>query len=108
MSYQEETARRLSREMHDQLGQTLSAIEANLVAMKHARAFNEGRIEDCLALIKDAVANVREVSQLLRPSILDDFGWNASLRWLAETFSERTGIKVDFQSAFSGRLQDSQ
>jgi signal transduction histidine kinase len=104
MSDQEETARRLSREMHDHFGQTLSAIEANLVAMRHAKAFHTGRLEDCLGLVKDAVDNVREVSQLLRPTILDDFGLDASLRWLAEGFAERTGVQVDYRSSFDARL----
>ena len=48
MSDHEEMAHRLSREMHDQFGQTLSAIEANLVAMQRAHSFHPGRIEDCL------------------------------------------------------------
>jgi signal transduction histidine kinase len=104
MSDQEETARRLSREMHDHFGQTLSAIEANLVAMQNSRQYHSGRIEDCLGLVKDAVGNVREVSQLLRPAILDDFGLSASLRWLAEGFSERTGVQVAYTSQFDGRL----
>ena len=106
MSDQEETARRLANEMHDHLGQMLSAIEANLVAMQHARSYHPGRLEDCLGLLKDAVQNVREVSQLLRPSILDDFGLNASLRWLADWFAERTGIPVELDAPFSGRLSD--
>jgi signal transduction histidine kinase len=104
MRDQEETARRLSREMHDHFGQTLSAIEANLVSMQRARTFHQGRLEDCMGLVKDAVGNVREVSQLLRPTILDDFGLNASVRWLAEGFSERTGIPVRYTTSFSGRL----
>jgi signal transduction histidine kinase len=90
--------------MHDHFGQTLSAIEANLVAMQRARGFHQGRLEDCMGLVKDAVGNVREVTQLLRPTILDDFGLNASVRWLAEGFSERTGIPVRYTSSFSGRL----
>jgi signal transduction histidine kinase len=106
MSDQEETARRLANEMHDHLGQTLSAVEANLVAMQHSGSYQPGRLEDCLGLLKDAVGNVREVSQLLRPSILDDFGLSASLRWLADRFSERTNIRVDFESSFNGRLSD--
>lgn len=104
ISDQEETASRLSREMHDHFGQTLSAIEANLVSMQHARTFHPGRLEDCLGLVKDAVENVREVSQLLRPPILDDFGLNDSLRSLAENWAERTGKSAHFKSEFSGRL----
>lgn len=105
MSDQEEAAGRLSREMHDHLGQTLSAIEANIVAMQNARAFHASRLDDCLGLVKDAVRNVREVSQLLRPPILDDFGLDASLRWLADRFAERTGKQVRYTSSFGGRLQ---
>jgi len=106
MSDQEETARRFSREMHDHFGQTLSAIEANLVAMKHAGTFQPERMEDCLSLLKDAVGNVREVSQLLRPSMLDDFGLDASLQWLVEGFAERTGIKANYVSSYRQRLND--
>jgi signal transduction histidine kinase len=105
MSDQEEAAGRLSREMHDHLGQTLSAIEANIVAMQNARTFNAARLDDCLGLVKDAVRNVREVSQLLRPPILDDFGLDASLRWLADRFAERTGKQVRYTSSFAGRLE---
>lgn len=105
MSMQEDTARRFSRELHDQFGQTLSAVEANLVAMRDA-GHDSPRVADCLALVKDAIANVRQISQLLRPSILDDFGLDASLRWLGTTFAQRTGIHVDYESTFSGRLSD--
>jgi signal transduction histidine kinase len=105
MSDQEAMAQRFSHELHDHFGQSLSAIEANLVAMQNSGAYQASRIEDCLALIKEAVDNVREASQLLRPSILDDFGLDASLRWLAESFSERTGIRVEYRGSFSERLE---
>jgi len=104
MSDLDALARRFSRELHDQFGQTLTAMEANLVAMQNKGKYDVGRIEDCLGLIKDGISSVREVSQLLRPSILDDFGLDASLRWLAETFAERTGIRVKYESTFSDRM----
>jgi len=77
----------IAREIHDELGQALAALKANL---------NVNRLEwdarriDCLQLVDDAIANVRELSQLLRPVILDDFGLDASLRWLTDRFGERT------------------
>ena len=104
MSELDALSQKLSRELHDHFGQTLSAIEANLVAIQNRRTFDNGRIEDCLGLTKDAIGNVREVSQLLRPSMLDDFGLDASLQWLAEGFAERTGIAVSYQSDFKERL----
>ncbi len=57
-------------------------------------------------MVDESIANVRELSQLLRPVILDDFGLDASLKWLADKFSERTGIQVRYSSSFSGRLSD--
>jgi signal transduction histidine kinase len=42
--------------------------------------------------VDEAIGNVRQMSQLLRPTILDDFGLEAGLRWLVEGFSARTGI----------------
>lgn len=105
---QEATVRRFSRELHDQFGQTLSAIEANLVALDatdHPRHIR-GRIEDCIGLVQDVISQAREMSQLLRPSILDDFGLSASLEWLADGLTQRTGLLVRYTSTFSGRVSD--
>jgi signal transduction histidine kinase len=101
---QDTVMRRLSRELHDEFGQSLSAIEANLAAIPVTEPEQQSRIEDCLLLVKDAMSNVRELSQLLRPSILDDFGLNAALEWLADSFRQRTGIEVDARIEHDGRL----
>ena len=103
---QETTARRFSHELHDELGQCLTAVKANLMSLASAPANAEGRLTDCTQLVNDAIRNVRELSQLLRPTILDDFGLDASIRWLAEGFMERTGIHVEYSSNFSERLPD--
>jgi signal transduction histidine kinase len=103
---QETTARRFSHELHDELGQSLTAIKANLGALAPGDSAEARRIEDCRKLIDEAIRNVRELSQLLRPTILDDFGLDASLRWLVERFTERTGIEVDYRSSFTDRLAD--
>jgi signal transduction histidine kinase len=56
--------------------------------------------------VDEAIGNVREMSQLLRPTILDDFGLAAGLRWLCEGFGQRTGIDVTCDVPFAGRLPD--
>ncbi len=99
---QEAAARRFSHELHDELGQSLAAVRANLVARTctdeaHRRA-------DCLQLVDAAIANVRELSQLLRPVILDDFGLDAGLRWLTEGFAQRTRLQVSYHSDLNMRL----
>ncbi|MCW5983472.1 MAG: hypothetical protein KIT09_35600 [Bryobacteraceae bacterium] len=101
---QEQTLHRFSHELHDQLGQTLTAIEANLAAVPAAGPAQASRIEDCQLLVKDAIGNVRELSQLLRPSTLDDFGLASSLQCLIESYGQRTGIEIEQQLEFEGRL----
>jgi signal transduction histidine kinase len=101
---QEQMLHRFSRELHDEFGQTLTAIEANLAVIPRTSPAVESRIEDCVLLVKDAMASVRELSQLLRPSTLDDFGLVPSLQWLAESFSQRNGIEVELDLRFDGRL----
>jgi len=104
---QETTARRFSHELHDELGQSLSAIKANLTPLVAAAGPNtKGRVEDSLGLVDEAIRDVRELSQLLRPTILDDFGLAASLRWLCERVQQRTGVDIQFSSNFDGRMAD--
>ncbi len=103
---QETTARRFSHELHDELGQSLTAVKANLAALSLERIGDPARLDDCQQLADHCIQNVRELSQLLRPTILDDFGLDAGLRWLSERFTQRTGIEVGYKSEFNERLPD--
>ncbi len=103
---QEATARRFSHELHDELGQELTAIKTNLTALGSNGQTDHGRLEDCTKLVDEAIGNVRQMSQLLRPTILDDFGLEAGLRWLCEGFATRTGTDVKLTSNYPGRLPD--
>ncbi|HNY39366.1 MAG TPA: histidine kinase, partial [Bryobacteraceae bacterium] len=101
---QEVSAQRFSHELHDEMGQVLSAFKANLVTMNPSNL--DVRRRDCLQLTDQALASVRELSQLLRPVILDDFGLDAALLWLTDRFSMRTGIQVNYNSRGASRLPD--
>jgi signal transduction histidine kinase len=101
---QEHMLHRFSRELHDEFGQSLTAIEANLAAVPVDSPEVSSRIEDCSLLVKDLMANIRELSQLLRPSTLDDFGLKPSLQWLAESYAQRTGVTIALRLDFEGRL----
>jgi signal transduction histidine kinase len=103
---QESTARRFSHELHDELGQSLTAVKANLMALNGDHPQQQARVEDCVRLVEEAIGNVRQLSQLLRPTILDDFGLEAGLRWLCEGFTGRTGIEVEFAGTLDQRLPD--
>ncbi|MBI1355179.1 MAG: hypothetical protein GC160_12600 [Acidobacteria bacterium] len=101
---QEDSLRRFSHELHDDLGQSLAVLSASVEKLDPIRL--EGQREQCLSLIQDTIATVRELSQLLRPVILDDFGLDASLRWVGERFAERTRIRWRYESTFTERLPD--
>lgn len=101
---QEVMVRRFSHELHDELGQALAAIKANVSTMGPENV--AARRADCLHLVDEAISSVREVSQLMRPVILDDFGLDAALRWFTERFAQRTRIDVEYTSHFSGRVAD--
>src|SRR5580658_3832297 len=103
---QEAAARRFSHELHDELGQSLTAVKANLASLDANGQVDRARLDDCLRLVDESIGNVRQMSQLLRPTILDDFGLEAALRWLCEGFTHRTGIQTEFKSGVSGRLPD--
>lgn len=106
---QESTARRFAHELHDELGGSLTAIRTNLTAIAARLSTNgaeRSRIDDCLKLVDESISNVRELSQLLRPTILDDFGLDAGIHWLVTRFSERTGIPVEYHAEFKLRLPD--
>jgi len=103
---QESTARRFSHELHDELGQALTALKANLVALAAKPGAQPHLIEDCLQIVDSSMGTVREISQLLRPTMLDDFGLEAGLRWLCDRFRQRSRIEVEFQCTAHERLPD--
>jgi signal transduction histidine kinase len=100
---QEEAARRFSHELHDELGQSLAALRSTL---GHEGEDWPERRNDALQLVDESIANVRELSQLLRPVILDDFGLEAGLRWLVDKFSQRTRLQVLVDTDCPGRFAD--
>lgn len=96
---EEQERRRIARELHDQVGQNLTALGINLNILRsqvdapemgQARA----RINDSLDLVEQTTERVRDLMTDLRPPVLDDYGLAAAVRWYAKQFSERTGIAV--------------
>jgi PAS domain S-box-containing protein len=85
----------LARELHDQLGQSLTAIRIDLAALKAAPdpALHLQRIDSLLDLVDGTIHSVRRISTELRPGILDDMGLVAAVEWAAEDFQARTGIR---------------
>ncbi len=94
---QEEERRRVARELHDEVGQTLSAVlvEVGRAASRLAPESESGpNLAVARQLAEQAVGQVRDIALLLRPSMLDDLGLVPALKWQAREVSRRTGIKV--------------
>jgi len=98
MQSQDDERRRIARELHDSIGQTLAALNMNLttvVADIEKLARTGKKASDSLALVEEVSKEVRTVSYLLHPPLLDEAGLASALRWYAEGFSERSKIQVD-------------
>ena len=96
ISIQETEKRNISRELHDEIGQLLTAIKIDAQRIKQDPCSPEtdSIINDCTRLVENTISIVRNLSLELRPAILDDLGLAASLRWYLDKFHQRTGIQV--------------
>ena len=95
---EEDERRRLARELHDGLGQTLTALKHRLVQLGDAvDASGRERLDAAIALCGDALEDTRTLSRLLRPPILDDLGLEPALRALARTLADAGGLSIDVE-----------
>jgi signal transduction histidine kinase len=105
---QEEERRAIARELHDEIGQALTAIKVELAVVgRHAEltgkastAFQEAR-----SLTERGLHQARDLSQLLHPAMLDDLGLPATIAWYLDGFAARTGVRTDLvQERMDDRL----
>jgi PAS domain S-box-containing protein len=103
---QETERRALAREMHDRLGETLTALSINLAMLKETvrgDAPAMTRIEDSAALVKATAAAIENMVAELRPPMLDDHGLPAAIEWYARQFTRRTRVVVSVQASELGQ-----
>jgi PAS domain S-box-containing protein len=122
MAAQERERRLIATEMHDEIGQALTAVKINLQAARRmlsgqahtfadraARAEGMGglfaspagldlSLEESIGLVERTLEQVRDLSLDLRPSLLDDLGLVAALRWYVDRASQRSGVPAEFTS----------
>ncbi|MBK9167583.1 MAG: sensor histidine kinase [Bryobacterales bacterium] len=108
VSAQEEERKSLSRELHDAVGQMLTALRIEIGILEQFRRDSSGRFEEALHSARDlserTLQAVRNISMGLRPSMLDDLGLAPAIQWQAREFSRRTGIPVNVE--IEGNLED--
>jgi two-component system NarL family sensor kinase len=99
---QEAERGRISRELHDGVGQSLTALKIQLEVLQQSVAGREDAVSLVLAELRElaerSLQEVRQISHLLRPHMLDELGLLPTLQWLARTFRQRTGIEVELLS----------
>jgi signal transduction histidine kinase len=102
MSAQEEERRRLSRELHDEFGQSLTAVNAYLWLIDRQSPSDvealRARTAEARRVVGKTLASMRELSQLLRPSVLDDFGLVPSLESHLQAFGKRHDIATSLSA----------
>src|SRR2546426_12709719 len=98
---QEQERRTISRELHDEVGQTLTGLGIELGNLEHLRSGPPSEfashIADAKRLTVETLRTVRNIAMGLRPSMLDDSGIAPAVRWQAQELSRRTGTPVDLQ-----------
>lgn len=104
----DEERRHIARELHDSVGQLLAAIGMNSVSMEaeahKLSADGAKRLAENAAMVAEASKQIRTISYLLHPPLLDEAGLASALRWYVEGFSERSQINVelDIPQSFAG------
>jgi len=98
----EEDRRRIARELHDELAQSMTAAKINLGLLRTLTrgAAPEVRraILETEAVVRSTIEDTRRIAMDLRPSMLDELGLVPALRWYADTFARRTGVRIEVQA----------
>jgi signal transduction histidine kinase len=93
----EEERTRIARKIHDDMGQALTALKIDLTwlnkKLTDAQPLIREKLQSMVTLINETIETVHNLSEDLRPGILDDFGLSAAIEWQAEEFQKRTGIE---------------
>jgi PAS domain S-box-containing protein len=96
LTAQEEERRRLAGELHDELGQVLTAVKINLESLERAPgvAPAPAALGGMIKSVDDALQRVRDIALDLRPSVLDDLGLAAALRWYTDRLARDAGVEA--------------
>ena len=104
LKLQDEERRHIARDLHDITGQKLAAQSIALAQVLNRKGIDseaQKQLSECLTLSKQIGEEVRTLSYVLHPPLLDELGLSSAVKWYAEGFEHRTGVKVDVDVASS-------
>ena len=100
---QDEERRRFARELHDSVGQHLAALSMLVGALRHGNEHLptnvHGKLQEAEDTIRSCTSEVRTISHLLHPPLLDELGLKSAVRWYVQGFADRSGIEVQMEIA---------
>ncbi|MGD0061352.1 MAG: histidine kinase [Verrucomicrobiia bacterium] len=106
---QEEERKRISRELHDEIAQTLTAINVRLAALKTDASHNtkglQKKISSTQRMVEKSVDIVHRFARELRPAVLDDLGVVPALHAFMKGFAKQTGLHIHFATFTPGRIE---
>jgi signal transduction histidine kinase len=99
LELQDVERRKIARELHDSVGQFLAGLKLNLARLQRRQpgGQNQGLLAESLDLTDKAISEVRTISHLLHPPLLDELGFHSAVRWYTDGFAKRSGIHVELQ-----------
>jgi signal transduction histidine kinase len=101
LQMQDDERRHLGRELHDSVGQYLAVLKMGLEVLKaeksSARAPAEQQFSECLRLVDQSITEVRTMSYLLYPPMLEEMGLEMAIGWYLEGFAKRSGVRTAFE-----------
>jgi PAS domain S-box-containing protein len=101
---QENERRNISRELHDQTGQSLTVTNLLLAKAQRSPETSKDDLQEAQQIIKEVMSQVRNLSSSLHPGMMEDLGLISTLNWYLNDFRKKTGIASDFeQSGFEGK-----
>lgn len=95
---QENERRHIARELHDEIGQAMTAVKVNLQSISRTGNVDHLKplLKDCIMIIDRTIQQIRNLSLDLRPSLLDDLGIVSALRWYIDRQAQRAGLEAEF------------
>ncbi len=94
---QEQERRKIARELHDEVGQSLTCLNFLLQSVRECPGERHGVAQEARSLVAELMQKVRDLSLELRPSMLDDLGLLPTLFWMFERFTKQTQVNVRFE-----------